>query len=203
REHVLMWSGIALVAAIAAAVVLGWFIAGRVLRPLSDITAAAKRISASRLHERLALPGPHDELKELGDTLDDLFARLEASFDAQRRFVANASHELRTPITRERALLHVTRANPAGPRDPWRAASAERLASNAEQEHLIEALLTLAGSEGETGECEPGDLASLAGACLAAVGAETGRLGLQVRADFRPAAVDCDPMLVRRLVWNL
>ena len=88
-------------------------IAGRVLRPLSTITAAARRIAASSLHERLALHGPDDELKELADTLDNLFARLEASFDAQRRFAANASHELRTPLTRERTLLQVTRADPA------------------------------------------------------------------------------------------
>ena len=203
REHLLIWSGIALAAAIAAAVVLGWFIAGRVLRPLSTITAAARRISASSLHERLALPGPHDELKELGDTLDDLFARLEASFDAQQRFVADASHELRTPITRERALLQVTRANPARTLDTWQAVSAELLASNAEQEHLIEALLTLATSEGGPGQREAGDLAPLASGCLTAAGAGTGRLGLQVRADIRPAALDGDPLLLRRLVSNL
>jgi signal transduction histidine kinase len=203
REHLLIWSGIALAAAIAAAAVLGWFIAGRVLRPLSTITAAARRISASSLHERLALPGPHDELKELGDTLDDLFARLEASFDAQQRFVANASHELRTPITRERALLQVTRANAARTLDTWQAVSAELLASNAEQEHLIEALLTLATSEGGPGQREACDLAPLARACLTAAGAGTSRPGLQVRADIRPAALDGDPLLLRRLVSNL
>ena len=203
REQLLVWSGIALAVAIAAAVVLGWFIAGRVLRPLSAITAAARRISASNLHERLALPGPGDELKELGDTLDDLFARLEASFDAQRRFVANASHELRTPLTRERALLQVTRANPASTLDTWQAVSAELLASNAEQEHLIEALLTLATSEGGPGQREPVDLAPLASACLAAAGPQIDRLDLQVRADVRLAALDGDPVLIRRLVSNL
>jgi signal transduction histidine kinase len=202
-DQLLIWSGIALAIAIVAAVVPGWFIAGRMLRPLSTITTAARRISASSLHERLALPGPDDELKELGDTLDDLFARLEASFDAQRRFVANASHELRTPLTRERALLQVTRANPAHTLDTWQAVSAELLASNAEQEHLIEALLTLASSEGGPGHREPVDLAPLASACLAAASLETGRLGLQVRADVRPADLDGDPVLIRRLVSNL
>jgi signal transduction histidine kinase len=202
-EQLLIWSGVALAIALVAAVVLGWFIAGRVLRPLSAITTAARRISASNLHERLALPGPDDELKELGDTLDDLFARLEASFDAQRRFVANASHELRTPLTRERALLQVTRANPARTLDTWQAVSRELLASNAEQEHLIEALLTLASSEGGPDQREPVDLASPASASLAAADPETGRLGLQVRADIRPAALDGDPLLVRRLVSNL
>jgi signal transduction histidine kinase len=202
-EQLLFWSGIALAIAVVAAIVTGWFVAGRVLRPLSTITTAARRISASSLHERLALPGPHDELKELGDTLDDLFARLEASFDAQRRFVANASHELLTPITRERALLQVTRANPARTLDTWQAVSAELLASNAEQERLIEALLTLATSEGSPGHREPVDLASLASACLGADDPKPGRLGLQVRADIRPAGLDGDPVLIRRLVSNL
>src|SRR6202034_3827852 len=140
----------------------------RVLRPLSTITAAARRIAASSLHERLALEGPADRLKELADTLDDLLARLEASFDAQRRFAANASHELRTPLTRERALLQVTRADPAATADTWETVSRELLASNAEQERLLEALLALASSEAGTGEREPLDLAAVTGSALAA-----------------------------------
>src|SRR5581483_716182 len=76
------------VTAIASAL-LGWFAAGRVLRPLRQMTDTARTISAGNLGQRLALAGPDDEFKRLGDTLDDLLARLEASFDAQRRFVAN------------------------------------------------------------------------------------------------------------------
>ncbi|HLN71215.1 MAG TPA: HAMP domain-containing protein [Streptosporangiaceae bacterium] len=113
KREILIICAIALAAIAVAAAAIGWIIAGRVLRPLSTITAAARRIAASSLHERLGLHGPDDELKELADTLDDLFARLEASFDAQRRFAANASHELRTPLTRERTLLQV---NPRRPR---------------------------------------------------------------------------------------
>ena len=154
-DQLLIRSGIALAVVAVAAVAIGWLLAGRVLRPLSTITAAARRISASSLHERLALHGPDDELKELGDTLDGLFARLEASFDAQRRFAANASHELRTPLTRERTLLQVTLADPAATTGTWQAVSRELLASNAEQERLIEALLTLASSEAGTGQREP------------------------------------------------
>jgi signal transduction histidine kinase len=97
RDQLLIQSGITLGVVVVVAVALGWLAAGRVLRPLSTITATARRISASSLRERLNLPGPHDELKDLGDTLDDLFARLETSFEAQRRFVANASHELSCP----------------------------------------------------------------------------------------------------------
>jgi signal transduction histidine kinase len=186
-----------------AAGAIGWFIAGRVLRPLSTMTAAARRISASSLHERLALHGPDDELKELGDTLDGLFARLEASFDTQRRFAANASHELRTPLTRERTLLQVTLADPAATTATWEAVSRELLASNAEQEHLIEALLTLASSEAGTGERESVDLAVVTSAAVAAARPAISRRGLHVQADTKPAVLDGDPLLVQQLVTNL
>ena len=203
RQQLLIASGIALVVIAVAAAAIGWLIAGQVLRPLSTITAAARRISASSLHERLALHGPADELKELADTLDSLFARLETSFDAQRRFAASASHELRTPLTRERTLLQVTLADPAATAGTWQAVSQELLASNAEQERLIEALLTLASSEAGPGEREPADLAAITSATLAASRPAIGRLGLYVQTDIQPAALDGDPLLVQQLAANL
>ncbi len=203
KRQLLVVSAIALAVIAVAATAIGWIIAGRVLRPLSAITAAARRISARSLHERLALHGPHDELKELADTLDGLFARLEASFDAQRRFAANASHELRTPLTRERTLLQVTRADPAATTGTWQAVSRELLASNAEQEHLIEALLTLASSEAGPGEHEPADLAAITSAALAAAGPAISRLGLHVQTAIQPATLDGDPLLVQQLAANL
>ena len=203
RQQLVIAAVIALVVFVLAAAALGWLLAGRVLRPLRTITAAARRISASSLHERLALAGPDDELKELSDTLDNLLARLEASFDAQRRFAANASHELRTPLTRERTLLQVTLADPAATTETWQAISRELLASNAEQERLIEALLTLASSEAGPGDREPVDLAAITGAALAAADPEISRLGLHVHADIQPAALDGDPLLIQQLVANL
>jgi signal transduction histidine kinase len=203
RPQLLIAAGIALAVIAVAAAAIGWFIAGQVLRPLRTITAAARRISASSLHERLALPGPGDELKELADTLDSLFARLEASFDAQRRFAANASHELRTPLTRERTLLQVTLADPAASTGSWQAVSRELLASNAEQEHLIDALLTLASSEAGPGEWEPADLAAITSATLAAARPAIDHLGLYVQTDIQPAGLEGDPLLVQQLAANL
>ena len=203
KQQVLVVAAIALAVIAVAAAAIGWLIAGRVLRPLRTITAAARRISASSLHERLAMHGPDDELKELADTLDSLFARLEASFDAQRRFAANASHELRTPLTRERTLLQVTLADPAATTGTWQAVSRDLLASNAEQEHLIEALLTLASSEAGPGEREPADLAAITSEALAAVRPAIGRLDLRIQTAIQPAALDGDPLLVQQLAANL
>ena len=203
KREILIICAIALAAIAVAAAAIGWIIAGRVLRPLSTITAAARRIAASSLHERLGLHGPDDELKELADTLDDLFARLEASFDAQRRFAANASHELRTPLTRERTLLQVTLADPGSTAGTWQAVSRQLLASNAEQERLIESLLTLASSEAGAGEHEPLDLAAITSAALAVPRPGIGRLGLNVHTDLRPAILEGDPLLIQQLVANL
>src|SRR5262245_4080962 len=104
-RQLLVQSGTALAIMTAVSVGLGWLIAARVLRPLRAMTQAAQRISASDLHQRLAMTGQQDELKQLADTFDALLARLESAFDAQRQFVANASHELRTPLARQRTVL--------------------------------------------------------------------------------------------------
>jgi signal transduction histidine kinase len=202
RQQLLIVSGIALAVIAVAAAAIGWLIAGRVLRPLRTITAAARRISASSLNERLALQGPDDELKELADTLDSLFARLEASFGAQRRFAASASHELRTPLTRERTLLQVTLADPTTT-TTWQAVSQDLLASNAEQERLIEAMLTLASSEAGPGEPKSLDLAAITSEALAADRPAISRLGLNVHTDIQPAILDGDPLLVQQLAANL
>jgi len=202
-RQVLIDAPIALAIVTVVALALGWLVAGRVLRPLAVITAAARRISASSLHRRLALSGPDDELKALGDTLDELFARLEASFNAQRNFVANASHELRTPLTRERAMLQVALDDPGTTAETWRGVAAEVLASNAEQESLIEALLALASSQGGLGERELVDLAAVTGEILLSASPEAARRSLTVDAVTRPAPLLGDKLLAERLVANL
>ena len=146
-EDLLVQSGIALAVMTVLSIGLGWVVAGRVLRPLRTITAAAQHTSASNLHERLALTGPDDELKELADTFDAFLARLEGAFDAQRQFVANASHELRTPLARQRTLIEVALADPQSSVASLQAACGRALAASEQQERLIDALLTLAHTQ--------------------------------------------------------
>ena len=196
-------SGIALAIAAVLAVLAGWLVAGRMLRPIRIITRTARRISSTSLHERLALDGPEDELKELGDTLDSLFARLEAAFEAQRHFVANASHELRTPLTAERTLLQVALDDPGTTAAAWRFTAEEVLASSDEQVRLIEALLTLASSESGLNGHQPVDLSATVPAVLASLEPETGRPGIRIDTVTEPATLDGDPLLVERLVANL
>src|SRR6266496_2975581 len=125
----------------------GAWVAGRALRPVREMTAAAQRISEDNLDERLAVQGPKDELKELGDTIDGLLERLEIAFKAQRRFVANASHELRTPLTTMRAALDVALAKP-DPAPPQTMALAARLRTELDRiDRLLEAFLVLARAQ--------------------------------------------------------
>jgi signal transduction histidine kinase len=182
---------------------LGWFAAGRVLRPLREMTDTARTISAGNLGRRLALTGPDDEFKRLGDTLDDLLARLEASFDAQRRFVANASHELRTPLTVERTLLQVALADPGANEASLRAACEELLTCGREHERLLESLLTLASSERGLNHREPVDLARLVGQVLITPRPDMQRHGLELDTTLEPATVAGDPALIERLMANL
>jgi signal transduction histidine kinase len=146
-DQLLIQSGIALALMSVASIGLGWLMAGRVLRPLRTMTATTRRISEHNLHERLALAGPDDELKDLGDTIDGLLARLEAAFDAQRRFVANASHELRTPLSMMRTSLDVAAGKP-GPAAPQIRVLDGKLREGLDRaDRLLESFLTLARAE--------------------------------------------------------
>jgi signal transduction histidine kinase len=140
----LVGSLIALGVMALASVVVGWFAAGRALRPLRAMTAATRRISADSLHERLAMKGPNDELKDLSDTIDALLERLDGAFGAQRRFVANASHELRTPLATVRALVDVAAAKP-GPVPVETISLADRVRVELDRvDELLDGLLALA-----------------------------------------------------------
>ncbi|AJF66037.1 sensor histidine kinase [Streptomyces vietnamensis] len=137
-EQMLMWSCMALLVIACGAVVVGWWTAGRVLRPVHEMTARARSLSG--LDERLAVRGPDDELKELGDTIDALLGRLETAFDSQRRFIANASHELRTPLATQRAAIQIGLDEDCEVRQVL-------LDANRRSERLIDGLLLLARSE--------------------------------------------------------
>jgi signal transduction histidine kinase len=204
-EQLLIESGVAFGIMAVVSVGLGWLMAGRVLRPLRTITAAARRISARSLHQRIAMTGPDDELKELGDTFDQLLGRLDASFRAQRQFVANASHELRTPLARQRTLIEVALRDRQATNASLRLACERALAAGEQQERLITALLTLARGERGLDAFEPFDLGAVAADALDARRDEAQARGVTVTvtADLGPAPALGDPRLAERLAANL
>ncbi|MGX6447098.1 sensor histidine kinase [Patulibacter sp. S7RM1-6] len=184
------------------AVVLGWLAAGRALRPIGAVTAAARRVSDERLDERLHLDGPDDEVRELADTFDAMLDRLAAGLGAQRRFVANASHELRTPLTAIRTEVDVTLGDPAATVDELRAMGERVLAGTDELEALLEALLTLARSQRGIDRREPVDLTAAARRAVAAAPA-CPTLTVSVHPRTPRAIAAGDPALLGRVAANL
>jgi signal transduction histidine kinase len=187
----------------ALAVGIGWLIAGRVLRPLRTITATARDISARNLSQRLAVDGPDDEFRQLGQTLDGLFGRLEASFEAQRHFVANASHELRTPLTAEKTVLQVALADPGASTATLRSACTKALQWTEQQEHLIDALLTLASTQRGIERWEPFDLVEIARDAVLHHHEDAERRGIRIDVALSAAPATGDPALAESLITNL
>jgi signal transduction histidine kinase len=196
----LIESAVALGIMAVASVLLGWLMAGRVLRPLRTINHRVRHLSEDNLHERLAVTGPPDELKDLADTFDGLLARLETAFEAQCLFVANASHELRTPLTLERTLIEVSLADPEPTVESLRDTHRRLLANSLHQERLIEALLMLARSQRGISTRQPVDLAVLVKDVVAAREDDG---GVRLDTGLAPATVSGDPQLLERLVVNL
>jgi signal transduction histidine kinase len=202
-HQLLVQSGIALAIMTVISIALGWLVAGRVLRPLRAMATTTRQISERNLHERLALPGPRDELKDLADTFDGLLARLETAFGAQQRFVANAAHELRTPMTLWRALLEERLTDPDATIDSFRATSRRLLALGEEQERLLESLLTLASSERGLDRREPFDLAAVVATVLRDPPPKTEPHGVRIDSEIEAAPTTGNAALAEQLVRNL
>jgi signal transduction histidine kinase len=206
-QDMLTTGTIALVLVTAVAVWLGWLLAGRALQPLHRITETAHRIAAAPaadrgLHERIALAGPSDEVKELADTFDTMLERLDRSFDGQRRFVANASHELRTPLTLSRAVLEYAVHRDTLPPEV-RQLTELLLDINLRHERLINGLLLLARTDNEMLDQSPVDLADVVEHTVSYLSQEAAKADVRIGGEPSPAPTLGDPVLLERLVQNL
>ena len=198
-SHLLEYSLITVAVVIALAAILCWIAAGRALRPVHRITAAARAASEHNLSARVSPRGPHDELRELAETFDEMLGRLQAAFEGQQRFIANASHELRTPLAVMRTTVDVVAGNPDSTPDDLLGMAADIRAAVDHAEHLISALLILARNERGLATHEQVDLATVAEDVL-----DTAGLGdRRVHATLEPALISGDPVLVERLIANL
>ncbi|MBV9603588.1 MAG: HAMP domain-containing protein [Solirubrobacterales bacterium] len=196
-------SAIALVVMAPVSMLLEWLIAGRVLRPLRTLTITTREISATNLHQRLALDGPDDELKELSDTIDALLDRLQTSFESQRLFVANASHELRTPLSTLRATLDVALAKPNVHPQVQRLDA--KLREDLDQaDRLLEDFLTLARAQhGQLGEQASLSLTRLTHDALAARAEAIAAKRLELYTALIPLQVTGAETLLARMVENV
>ncbi|MEZ5140973.1 MAG: HAMP domain-containing sensor histidine kinase [Acidimicrobiales bacterium] len=201
-HQLLIGSSVALGLMVVVAVGVGWFAAGRALRPVGRITARAQQLSEDNLHERLSFEGPHDELKELADTLDGMLERLDRSFSAQRSFAANVSHELRTPLAVLQGEADLVLDQPDASERERRLAEAVRQQAG-RSEALLDALLALARSESTMSERDRVDLADIAGEVVAERVDAADRAGIHVDLELDEASVDGDRWLLERLVANL
>jgi signal transduction histidine kinase len=202
-DELLTQYALAFVGVMLVALALGWAVAGRALAPLRTMTATAREVSQDRLDRRIALAGPRDELRELADTFDAMLDRLQDSFDGQRRFVANASHELRSPLTLIRAEADVALANPDADEAELRAmAEAVRMGTE-RMERLLEGLLLLARSQRGLARREPLDLAEVCERAAGHVRGEAAAARVELRVATHPAPVTGDAELLVRLVENL
>jgi signal transduction histidine kinase len=198
-DHLLGYSIGALALVTALTAVAGWVLAGRILAPVRQLTAAARDASEHTLGRRLALTGPHDELRELADTFDAMLARLDAAFSAQRRFIANAGHEVRTPLTVMRTTLDVVLAKPAPTVEELRTMGEDVRRAVDYTESLVDALLTLARNDRSQLAAESVDLATVAENALD----DRDLRGLVLDTRLDPAPLRGDPVLLERLVANL
>jgi len=180
----------------------GWVLAGRMLRPLQRINGVARRVAAGSLDERVHLPGPRDEFRELADTFDSMLDRLQGSFDEQRRFAANAAHELRTPYAIERSMLDVALADPA-------AQDIDRLLRRLDETNrrgieVVEALLSLATIDaGHVIERTPLDVAETVAEVLRDLRPLADEAGVAISSVLGEGDIDASGTLVRQLVANL
>lgn len=194
-------SGITLLLLALVGVGGGWFIAGRVLRPLQEITRAARRAAEGSLDHRVGLTGPRDEFTDLSDTFDTMLVRLQRSFEAQQRFTANASHELRTPLAISRTMLDVATADPHSQNYPQLVARLRE--TNQRGIEVTDALLELSALDHSPPTFHPLDLADTAGEALALAREEAECLGITLFTDIRPAPVTGNGILLRQLTLNL
>lgn len=202
-ERLAFWSLIGLGGLFLISLAVGWVLAGRALAPVDRITQVAREIEASDLSRRIGLKGPDDELTRLGATFDSMLDRLDRAFSAQRRFLADTSHDLRTPLSVIRSNVEVSLDDPTPTVEEWQA-TGEIVIRNAERMNsMIEGLLAAARFQAGQSQMVTVDVAGLVGAVGRDHGAESVDRRVAILESLQPASVAADPLSLTRAVSNL
>ncbi|MFF2267356.1 sensor histidine kinase [Cellulosimicrobium cellulans] len=202
-DTLLVASALALAVLIAAGALLGWVVAGRIVKPLAAINDAANRAATGSLDHRVALDGPRDEVQALSETFDKMLSALERSFTAQRRFTANASHELRTPLTTTKTMVDVTLADPRADATDLRVLAERVREVNQSSIQLVDALLDLAHAAHAHARTMPVNLTALTASITGALQQDAHSAGIALHAVTGNAAAIGDPILIRQALTNL
>jgi signal transduction histidine kinase len=196
------WGAMSLAGLTVAGLALGGFAGHRALRPLTAITAATRRIAERNLHERIPATGPDDEWQDLRNAVNTMLSRLDTAFAAQRQFVGNASHELKTPLAINRTLLEVAMERTDASPDLMRLGE-NLLDVTVRHERLVDGLLTLAAAEHRITTAHRIDLAEVVGDAVRLLRPEAERRRLRVTAEMNGVEIDGNPLLLDRLAQNL
>ena len=187
-----------------ASLAVGWLVAGRVLAPIGRITSVAREIQATDLSRRIDLPGPDDELRELADTFDEMLGRLDEAFEGQRRFIHEASHELRNPLAVIRANVDVALADPDLDAASLHEAVVVVQRAISRISRLVDDLLVYADRGAPIHEHVPVDVAAIATAGAAEFRASAESRGITVHADVNAGLwVLGDEVALRQVTANL
>lgn len=149
------YSGWSLLALFATSMLIGWYVSGLVLRPIGRITSVARDIQATDLSRRIELGGPADELRDLGDTFDQMLDRLDQAFEDQRQFIQETSHELRNPLAVIRTNLDVVLNDPKANLEEFRFSGEVANRAAVRMSALVDDLLLLAHHERRDVDREP------------------------------------------------
>src|SRR5688500_13614164 len=183
--------------------VVGWVIAGRALAPVDRISQVAREIEASDLSRRIALPGPDDELTRLASTFDGMLDRLEGAFKSQRQFLADTSHDLRTPLSVIRSNVEVALDDPTPTVEEWKA-TGEIVVRNAERMGtMIDGLLAAARFQNGQAGMVTIDLAGLTREVAGDLTASAATTDVALGIASEHAVVQAEPVSLTRALGNL
>lgn len=202
-DEVARFTIVALIILFLLSIVVGWVMSGRVLKPVAEITSVAHEIQASDLSRRIGLDGPDDELKRLADTFDEMLERLDAAFSSQRQFLADTSHDLRTPLSVIRSNIELVVDDPDANVDEWRQ-TGEVISRNAQRmSEMIAGLLATARMQTGVAKAIEVDLESMVAEKASDFAPLAAKNGVRISPHPEPVVVSGVEVALDRALSNL